>query len=312
MNSHSFSFRAMLCVFALAATVPALADAPASIADGPAPTSSGLSKSISSKPEQATPSTVASTAVQLGLISPQPPAGFAPAMRMAAAGSNAAGVDDESTSTELFEYDFVDSLVIAATRTAESEANARALREQRIKRFFKRKWRGDKTVYRSLEIEFDLLARYYAQHDSAYELIEGLSKQPVYLGYASNTFRTDVKGDALRVRSVKILFDPRSAAVLGRSSPHSSHASGSNAVISSADALLHELLHADIVLNKGKDFISSGAMFSAFYPHEHEAKVIALERELFRDMSRADGIARPLRNTHSGYLLAASCATCLQ
>ncbi len=244
-----------------------------------------------------------------------------------ASGSAASGLD-------LFEYDWVESLVIKATddrrsdvavdtavsgelqlekRVAENIA-ARELREAHIKRFFKRKWRGEKAVYRSLEIELDLLARYYAQHEEAYELIVGLSKRPVYFGYAANTFRTDVKGDALRVRSVKILFDPRSAAVLGqaRRSGIAEPSAMPSAMISSADALLHELLHADIVLNKGRDFIASGAMFSAFYPHEHEAQVIALERELFRAMSDADGLARPQRNTHRGYLLASSCATCLQ
>ena len=286
-----------------------------------------------------------SIAVQLDLISSARTGVDAPARAYATATEHGRPhkletVDNEEASgsaapdLDLFEYDWVDSLVIKATdhhrsdvavdtavsgelqlekRVAENIA-ARELREAHIKRFFKRKWRGEKAVYRSLEIELDLLARYYAQHEEAYELIVGLSKQPVYFGYAANTFRTDVNGDALRVRSVKILFDPRSAAVLGqaRRSGRAELSAMHAAMISSADALLHELLHADIVLNKGRDFIASGAMFSAFYPHEHEAQVIALERELFRAMSDADGLARPQRNTHRGYLLASSCATCLQ
>lgn len=222
---------------------------------------------------------------------------------------------------KLFEYQAGESLVYGSHIRQSTDPDLLAEREKEIYDFFQRKWRGGKDLATEFDAEFELLAHYYAQHDLAYALIQRLKRRPLYFDFLQGNFRSDVKGDALRVRSVNVLFDPRSAAVLGNDVAVDNKAAGDGSHIvhqhtasriSAADALLHELLHADIALNQSKHFIASGAMQSFYYPLVHERQVIALERELFTAMSIADGIERPIRHSHVGYLVSSSCATCLK
>lgn len=211
----------------------------------------------------------------------------------------------------LFEYDVGEALVVDALRSKHLDASVIALRESAILDFFQRKWRGSKSQAATMAHDFELMARYYAQHDVAYQLIERLRKQPVTLRYAADGFRTDVVGNRLAVRSVKIYFDPQRAAVLGQSHLDKAHASRQS-MVSAADALLHELLHAVLVLEQGKRFVAQGGLGGGLYPLQHEMDVIEQERQLFSAMTQADKIPRPQRHSHSGYLVAASCATCLR
>ena len=80
---------------------------------------------------------------------------------------------------------------------------------------------------------------------------------------------------------------------------------------SPVDALLHELLHAKIALMDTASFLKSGGMNGVVYPYQHERKVIALENQIYRAMSNDDNRSRPRRNSHTGNLVTASCATCI-
>ncbi len=156
--------------------------------------------------------------------------------------------------------------------------------------------------------DIEQLAAYIARLPDAYALLASLEKQPLRLRYRAGNFSTKVSGNHFYVRSVTINFDPRSAAVL-RSGAHCS-TNIARCVASPADAFLHELLHAKIALLETKQFVSSGAMQAILYPHAHERDVISRERQMYAAMTRHDQQPRPLRQNHSGYLIAANCVTC--
>ncbi|MFK5947644.1 MAG: hypothetical protein QM500_02595, partial [Methylococcales bacterium] len=78
-----------------------------------------------------------------------------------------------------------------------------------------------------------------------------------------------------------------------------------------ADALLHELLHAKLMIVDSEEFIQNGGMKPTLYLFDHEKQVIEKENVLYSQMSDRDGLARPIRKRHTGNLMYASCALCL-
>lgn len=158
--------------------------------------------------------------------------------------------------------------------------------------------------------DVEQMAVYIAAQPEAYALLASLEDKRWSLRYAPQEFRTDVRGNAFSVRSVRVYFDSRSAARL-KNGVACEETLG-QCIASPVDALLHELLHAQYALLKTKEFLTQGGMNSALYPVAHERSVIALESALYSHMTASDQHARPHRRTHSGQLVAAACVTCLE
>lgn len=172
-----------------------------------------------------------------------------------------------------------------------------------------KKWSKRKNDPGYLAEDFKQMARYIAARPHAYELLQSVSRQPWTLHYQAGEFRSDVRGSAFSVSSVKIYFDSRSAAILKAHQLCVSDAG--HCMASPVDALLHELLHAKLALTETAEFIRSGGMNSVIYPYQHERKVIALENKMYSAMSNDDQKSRPRRRSHTGTLVTASCSTCI-
>lgn len=180
---------------------------------------------------------------------------------------------------------------------------------QRVLALFNKKWVKSKADPDYLASDFEDMARYIAAREDAFELVMSLRKQPWTLHHRSGDFRSNVRGNAFSVHSVKIYFDSRAAAIL--KSHHSCTETAGHCTASPVDALLHELLHAKLALTDTAEFIRHGGMNSLIYPFQHERKVITLENKIYQAMSAKDKIARPVRRAHVGNLIAAGCATCI-
>lgn len=172
-----------------------------------------------------------------------------------------------------------------------------------------KKWVSKKSDPHYLAGDIEKIAAYIAARPNAYKLLTSISNQPWTLHHQRGEFRSNIRGNAYSVHSVKIYFDSRSAAVLKSHQACVNHAGHCTA--SPVDALLHELLHAKLALTDTAEFIRHGGMNSVVYPYKHERKVIALENEMYRAMSQKDQQPRPSRRAHIGKLVAASCATCI-
>lgn len=178
-----------------------------------------------------------------------------------------------------------------------------------VLRILKKKWAPSKRDPDYLAKDFEQMAEYIASRSDAYELLISVGKQPWTLHHQAGEFRSDVRGNAFSVSSVKIYFDTRSAAQL--KSHKACIEDAGHCMASPVDALLHELLHAKIALMDTASFLKSGGMNGVVYPYQHERKVIALENQIYRAMSNDDNRSRPRRNSHTGNLVTASCATCI-
>jgi len=180
---------------------------------------------------------------------------------------------------------------------------------RRVLKILHKKWVKTSTDPDSLGSDMEELAYYIASQPAAYDLLRSLAKKTLHLQYKAGEFRSVVKGNALSVRSVKVYFDPRSAAQLQDVSLCEQNAA--HCVASPADALMHELLHAKMALVDTAQFIRSGAMHALSYPRAHEYEIIDQERALYAAMSANDNLPRPQRKHHSGALLRSACITCL-
>lgn len=220
---------------------------------------------------------------------------------------------DASTLT-IFEYQDQQSLVLADTEWAHLEKNTLNQREQFVLKFFKKKLikpsssDGNVSLNGEFDAELEMLSAYFAKHDHAFQVVERLNKTPLKLKYAPHTFRTDVRGNRLQVTGATVLFDPHAYALVG----FNQYGGKLGSRMSPADALLHELLHAEMALRQSKDFIASGAMGGIGYPVEHEREIIARERLLFKAMTKQDGVQRPSRHNHAGAIAVSSCSLCLK
>lgn len=161
----------------------------------------------------------------------------------------------------------------------------------------------------SLRSDLEEMAAYYSRFPETTELLSILGDQPWRLVFQPNTWATRASGTPVSVNSVMIFFDPRKAARLRfRRTCGEERA----CTVSPADALLHELLHARIMLLEPDRFIAEGGMSSVLYPYAHEAGVIRAENSLYAAMQKRDGVPRPQRapHRHVGALVDASCVLC--
>lgn len=154
------------------------------------------------------------------------------------------------------------------------------------------------------------LANYYQQYPEASKLILGLADHQWTLKYLPKTLKTQVTGSRLAIDHATIYFDPKSGAKLKFHNLCDSKKPF--CIASPADALLHELLHLDVMLNDPQTFISQGGLSPYSYPAAHEQHIIALENKLYGRMSRRDQTPRPIRADHKGRHILVACVTCIE
>lgn len=181
--------------------------------------------------------------------------------------------------------------------------------QQRIHDLLAERWQVRQDDPPGIHNDLQAMATYYSQFPSVTALFTQLEQYDWQLQYAPKTFTTQVSGSRMRVDSVNVLFDPRSAAQFKFHDacidkvPH--------CFASPADVLLHELLHAKSVLSEPQTFLAQGGMSSVMYPYEHERRTIIEEKNLYISMTAVDNTPRPLRSEHSGRHVDVACATCL-
>lgn len=156
--------------------------------------------------------------------------------------------------------------------------------------------------------DFAAMAHYFAEYPQAIELLNELQQKKVTLKYKPNNWQTQAWGNQYTVDSVTIFFDTRVAAQLLNQADCQANPACD---VSPADALLHELLHAKLMLIDTQHFIESGGMQLSRYPYEHEHEVIANENRLYDEMNQQDGLSRPIRHQHSGKLYHVNCSACM-
>jgi hypothetical protein len=159
----------------------------------------------------------------------------------------------------------------------------------------------------NIAADLQKMADYYACYPQAVALIQSLAEHKVALKYRQGTWQAQAWGSQQRVDSVTIHFDTRTGAQLLDAPGCEDNPACS---ISAADALLHELLHAQLMLLESERFIALGGMQGHIYPYDHEQDVLVMENRLYRAMNREDGRLRPLRQRHTGSLLQVACAVC--
>lgn len=181
--------------------------------------------------------------------------------------------------------------------------------QQRIYQVLLEHWQSTDNDPPRLADDLRKMSVYYGQFPAVVQLFQQLAEVDWQLSYAPKTFTTRISGSRLQVKSVAVLFDPRSAAQFKFYRACANKVSF--CVASPADVLLHELLHVQSVLKAPQTFIAQGGMNAHVYPYEHERETIHRERLLYKAMTAIDKSPRPLRSEHQGRHLAVSCATCL-
>ncbi len=173
--------------------------------------------------------------------------------------------------------------------------------------FLRDSYRAEAGDPATVDADLAAMADYYAGHPRAVELIQSLQGRKLSLKYRQGTWQAQAWGNQYGVDSVTIYFDTRLGAQL-------LDAPGCEAnpacAISPADALLHELLHAKLMLLDSARFIADGGMAGGLYPFQHEHEVLNLENQLYRAMNVEDGQSRPIRHRHVGVLLEVACPAC--
>ncbi|MEE8059390.1 MAG: hypothetical protein V3T17_16370 [Pseudomonadales bacterium] len=162
-----------------------------------------------------------------------------------------------------------------------------------------------------IDSDLHAMADYFSRYPEAVSLLVSLKGHAWQLAYAKDVFETDVRGNQIQVKSVKVKFDTRAAAKLRSHRACAVTEKRGACVASPADALLHELLHAQSALLASREFIEQGGMSSVIYPFAHENVVIKSENALYKSMTVVDGSYRPNRHAHSGRVVASACVTCL-
>lgn len=198
----------------------------------------------------------------------------------------------------------------AATTNAPAPSNVviDAESQKKIHKLLQQRWRSAAEDPHGLGDDLHTMAAYYSQFPIVRTLFAELAQHDWQLHYAARTFSTRVTGTRLQVDSVKVYFDPRSAAQFKFNRACTEKIRF--CVASPADVLLHELLHAHSVLKSPARFIAQGGMESHMYPVDHERQTIAREQALYGAMSAVDKLPRPLRSEHTGSPVAVACATC--
>ncbi len=150
------------------------------------------------------------------------------------------------------------------------------------------------------------IAYYYAQYPEVANLIKSLAEYNWTLNIQNKTWQASAKIQHGSVQQVDVYFDPKTAAQMLAIKNCSSNPI---CTVSPADALLHELLHAYIMLSEPTEYAQEHS--HALYPMEHEHDIIKMENKLYSKMSKIDGLPRPNRHKHQASLVAVKCPVCI-
>ncbi|AMK78326.1 MULTISPECIES: hypothetical protein [Methylomonas] len=197
--------------------------------------------------------------------------------------------------------------VMAAYSQKQATLSSDPLAKTEIFNFLSAIYQAESADPGNISADLAVMADYFSHYPQAVSLLNELRGQKLILKYKQNTWQTQAFGNQFGVDSVAIYFDTRLGAQLLNDPGCDATPACS---ISPADALLHELLHAKLMLLDSQHFIDGGGMAQTLYPFEHEREVINHENRLYQDMNQLDGRARPLRHRHSGELLQVSCPAC--
>lgn len=182
-----------------------------------------------------------------------------------------------------------------------------AANEQFIRHFLSVAYQPEDSDPGHIASDMGNIAKYFAQYPQTLELIRALSGKNIQLKYKADSWQTQAWGNENGIERVTIFFDTQIAAKFVTGADCELNPACN---ISPADALLHELLHAKLMLLDAQRFIEMGGLQPSLYPFEHEREVIQLENQLYNAMNRQDHLARPLRTRHSGELFHVDCALC--
>ena len=150
------------------------------------------------------------------------------------------------------------------------------------------------------------LAHYYARYPKVMTLLIALDEYDWSLHIKSSAFQARASIKESKVDHVEVYFDPGYSARMFNARDCDSNPA---CTVTAADALIHELLHAWLMLKDPHEYARQN--LHALYPVQHEHDVIALENEIYRDMSRIDQLPRPIRAKHQASLVAVNCPVCL-
>lgn len=151
----------------------------------------------------------------------------------------------------------------------------------------------------------DEVARYYSQFPAVRRIVSKLEPFDVALIPAERRWETRAELAGDRVNAVQVYFD---LGVGAQMHFYRGCEDQPACTASPADAFLHELVHAYLMFYQGRAFAES--VRATGYPHAHEREVIALERQIYAQMSRSDGLPRPSRFRHLAELVAVDCPVC--
>ncbi|WP_347986803.1 hypothetical protein [Methylomonas sp. AM2-LC] len=181
--------------------------------------------------------------------------------------------------------------------------------ERVIKNFLIGSYQAEANDPTYIDQDLTEIAHYYAEYPAVIQLLEQFQEKKVILKFKANNWQTQAWGTENQVNSVTVYFDTRIGAerLLNDANCNANPACS----IAPADALLHELLHAKLMLLESQHFIEGGGMLQTLYPFEHEREVIDRENQLYTEMNHEDGMYRPIRHQHIGDLVHVGCAVCL-
>lgn len=198
--------------------------------------------------------------------------------------------------------------VLASYGEKKSSLHVDVLAEAEIQKFLQITYQPAQGDPASITNDMAAMAKYYAQYPPAIALIKSLSGKNLHLKYKPDSWQTQAWGSDTQVQQVTVFFDPRLAAHFVAGADCNTNPACN---IAPADALLHELLHAKLMLVDEQHFVESGGLKPTIYPYEHEREVISNENRLYQAMNQQDGLARPLRTRHAGALFHVQCALCM-
>lgn len=197
--------------------------------------------------------------------------------------------------------------VLAAARKKSGWIKADSFGYAKIKQFLKQAYRRQPGDPSFVSADLATMADYYAKYPAVIELFKMLGSHNIRLYYKKSHWQAQPLGTTASVDQVNIYFDTRLSARL-RIQHHCED--NPACTLSPADALLHELLHAKLMIVNSHEFVAQGGMEPTLYLFEHEREVIAAEKILYHSMSNHDGLLRPLRNRHEGVLYPVDCVLC--
>ncbi len=157
----------------------------------------------------------------------------------------------------------------------------------------------------ALRTRLHVVAYYYSQFPAVSELLQEVAALPVTLLPKPGVWQTRATLSGDRVKGVNVEFDLG----VGAQMHFVNDCDGRPACsVTPADALVHELLHVQLIFADPAAFISAARAHG--YPHDHEFDVIARERDIYQSMEAIDGLPRPQRNRHVARLVAVDCPVC--